>query len=186
MDGSFLFPFPVCFPLAGSFCHCETFPDARRCLSISWPILVITYQQKLMVGDKILSMWIEPIPSGRVTMSYMLQYHVWVAGWILNVNFGENTSSNSHLRVPSDHLKSQALGKIATTVGSWVQLNQQCPWEIKVHSEDEQHQGRADRTALNKTSKHLFIFYPVIKLNISKLFQGHKAYHMCCSLRLSW
>lgn len=78
--------------------------------------------------------------------------------------------------MPSDHLKSQASGKIATTVCSWVQLKQQCPWEIKEHSEKEQHQGRADRSALNKTSKHLFIFYPVIKLNISKLFQGYKAY----------
>lgn len=102
MDESLLFPFLVCCPLASSFWPCETFTDARRCLSTSLPMLVTTYCRKANGGrqnirDKSKHVsWTCPLRMSNCT----LQYHVWAAGLILNVNFGENTSSSLDFHVP--------------------------------------------------------------------------------------
>lgn len=102
MGVSLLFPFLVCFPLASSFWHCEASTDARRCLSISLPMLVTTYCLKVNGGRQSIRdkskhvSWTCALRMSNCT----LQYHVWAAGLILNVNFGENTSSSSDFHVP--------------------------------------------------------------------------------------
>lgn len=88
--------------------------------------------------------------------------------------FGEDTGSSLDFQVPFEEypLTSSRVTGVVQNCSHQMQVGlpkSSMPWWIK-GTLREQDQGMVDRVVLSKTSKHLLIFSPVIKVYISEFF----------------